>query len=67
MSVVCCLFGVATLQTILSRGGYGGGTCLMQVVICQKISKLTHLDHVLEHLFVVSELEIHVQKVIRKH
>ena len=40
-----CLLCVTLKPTVLRRG-YGGGTCLRQVVICQKISKLTHLDHV---------------------
>ena len=57
MCVVCLsVVVVVTLRTILLRGGYGGGTCLRQVVFCPKIPKLTPLDHVLEHLFVVSHL-----------
>jgi len=47
---------VVTLKPTVLRVGYGGGTCLRQVVFYQKITKLTHLDHVLEHHFVVSHL-----------
>ena len=44
MSVCVCV--CSTLKPTVLRRGYGGGTCLRQVVFYQKIIKLTHLDHV---------------------
>ena len=54
-SHVCpCLSVRVTLKTTFLRRGNGGGTCLRLPVFCRKVSKLTPLDPVLEHLFVVS-------------
>ena len=43
LSVVCLC---VTLKPTVLRRGYGGGTCLRQVMFYQKITKLAHLDHV---------------------
>ena len=56
MSVGPCL--PITLKSIVLRRGNGGGTCLRLPVFCRKVPKLTPLDPVLEHLFVVSGLEL---------
>ena len=68
MSVcVCvCVSVVVTLRTILLRGGYGGGTCLRQVVFYQKITKLTHLDHVFGASFCSFALNLK-RSVIKKY
>ena len=68
----CCSSHVrpsVTLKTTFLRRGNGGGTCLRLPVFCRKVPKLTPLDPVLDHLFVVSELtwEHPLSKSVRKN